>query len=157
MFGQLKKVLLMEGTDPAPGNTGNQNKRIKMATAALFIEIAKADGNFSEDERKRIIDIMKSGYNLDEEYIEELMALSEEKVNESISIYEFASIINENFNNNEKTELMTNLWRVIYQDGRLDMNEDRLIKIIGATLNLDHKEIINSKLLAKHETDQNKE
>jgi uncharacterized tellurite resistance protein B-like protein len=46
---------------------------------------------------------------------------------------------------------MTNLWKLIYTDGRLEKHEDRLIKIIGSTLNLDHKDIINAKLLVKQE------
>jgi len=83
---------------------------------------------------------------------EELTKLAiEQKVNDSISVYEFSSIINESFTNQEKFELMKNLWRVIYEDGKLDSHEDQLIKIIGSTLNLEHKDIIGAKLFVKQE------
>jgi len=94
---------------------------------------------------------MKKEFNLDDELVGELLELSEQKVSDSISVYEFSTIINETFNQEEKIELMKNLWRVIYEDGNLDSHEDRLIKIIGSTLNLEHKDIIGTKLFVKQE------
>ena len=119
-----------------------------------MIEIAKADGNFSDDERKRIIDFMKNDYNLDDECVNDLIELSEHRVEESISVYEFSSILNETFSRAEKLELMKNLWRIVYEDGKLDSHEDQLIKIIGSTLNLEHKDIIGAKLLVKQELEK---
>lgn len=153
MFEYLRKVL---STDQASEklNTNFYNAEInkyQIATAALLIEIAKADGDFSEDERKRILEIMKNNFDLDDECVAELIELSEHKVEESISVYEFSSILNETFAREEKLELIRNLWRIIYEDGKLDSHEDQMIKIIGSTLNLEHKDIIDAKLLVKQE------
>lgn len=125
--------------------------KIHVATSALLIEIAKADGDFSDEERKRIIVLMKDEFDLDDECVNELLELSEQKVRDSISVYEFSSVINENFTQQEKLDLLKNLWRVVYEDGKLDSHEDRLIKIIGSTLNLDHKDVIGAKLFVKEE------
>ncbi|NUM62358.1 MAG: TerB family tellurite resistance protein, partial [Ignavibacteriaceae bacterium] len=73
------------------------------------------------------------------------------KVKDSISVYEFTSVINEAFSQSEKLELIKNLWRIIYEDGKLDSYEDRLIKIIGSTMNIEHKDIIAAKLFVKQE------
>jgi len=153
MFEYLKKVLTPDdsSTKLKTNSANTKSKKYQVATAALLIEIAKSDGNFSDDERKRIIDFMKNDYDLDDECVTELIELSEHKVEESISIYEFSSILNETFNRLEKLELMKNLWRIIYQDGKLDSHEDQLIKIIGSTLNLEHQDIIGTKLFVKQE------
>ncbi|MGB5289704.1 MAG: TerB family tellurite resistance protein [Ignavibacteriaceae bacterium] len=159
MFEYLRKVLLTE-KDEHPGINSNQptressSKKLQVATAALLVEIAKADGDFSDDERKRIIDLMKAEFNLDDECVNELLNLSEQKVKDSISVYEFTSVINESFNQQEKLELIKNLWRIIYQDGKLDSHEDRLIKIIGSTMNLEHRDVIGAKLFVKEEMGQ---
>ena len=156
MFEYLRKVLSAEKyeqitqlqkaeTHKFPG------KKYQVATAALLVEIAKADGDFSEDERKRIINLMKKDFDLDDECVDELMELSEQKVRDSISVYEFTSVINETFSQSEKLELLKNLWRIIYEDGKLDSHEDRLIKIIGSTMNIEHKDIIAAKLFVKQE------
>jgi uncharacterized tellurite resistance protein B-like protein len=156
MFEYLKRVLVPDGNqnradDPITTPSKSSAKRYQVATAALLIEIAKADGNFSEDEKNRIIELMKNEFDLDDKLVSELFKLSAEKVKESISVYEFSSVINESFTRVEKIELMKNLWRVIYEDGKLDSHEDRLIKIIGSTLNLEHKDVIGTKLFVKQE------
>lgn len=129
----------------------NEERKVQIATCALFVEMAKADSDFSAEERNKIIKIMKDFFNLEEEYVNELLELSEQKVKESISIYEFTSIINDRFSGEEKFELLKNLWRLIYLDGNIDRYEDRLIKKIGGTINVDHKFIIGAKLLVKEE------
>ena len=115
-YYDLKKVLTPDdsSTKLITNSANTKSKKYQVATAALLIEIAKSDGNFSDDERKRIIDFMKNDYDLDDECVTELIELSEHKVEESISIYEFSSILNETFNRLEKLELMKNLWRIIY-------------------------------------------
>ncbi len=156
MFEYLRKVLSPEqdkqiSKEVETSSQKTISKKYQVATAALFIEIAKADGDFSDDESKRIIELMKNDYELDDECVNELFALSKQKVKDSISIYEFSSIINESFTQHEKLGLIKNLWRIIYEDGKLDSHEDRLIKIIGSTMNIEHKDIIAAKLFVKKE------
>jgi uncharacterized tellurite resistance protein B-like protein len=156
MFEYLRRVLSPEQDEQISKEVKTSfpktiSKKYQVATAALLIEIAKADGDFSADERKRIIDLMKNDFDLEDECVNELLALSEQKVKDSVSIYEFSSVINENFSQQEKFELIKNLWRIIYEDGKLDSHEDRLIKIIGSTMNLEHKEVIGAKLFVKQE------
>ena len=153
MFEYLRKVLLSEQTprELEISSSNTSSNKYQVATAALLIEIAKADGDFSDDERNRIFDLMKNDFELDDECVNELLELSEQKVKDSISVYEFSSVINESFTQQEKFELMKNLWRIIYEDGKLDSHEDRLIKIIGSTLYLEHKDVIGAKLFVKHE------
>jgi len=156
MFEYLRRVLSPEqdeqiSKDSETSSQKTISKKYQVATAALLVEVAKADGDFSKDERKRIIALMKSDFDLDNECVNELLALSEQKVKDSVSVYEFSSVINESFTQQEKLDLIKNLWRIIYEDGKLDSHEDRLIKIIGSTMNIEHKNIINAKLFVKQE------
>ena len=159
MFDYLKRILKQEpekqndtNIEPAvtPEHESNENK-IQVATAALYVEIAAADGDFSEDEREKIVFAVKENFNLSEQCVNELIELSEETVKKSVSVYEFTSVLNHHLSRDEKLQLLRNLWKLVYTDGRLDKYEDRLIKIIGSTLNLDHKDIIGSKLAVKQD------
>lgn len=155
MLNYLRKIISPEKDEPHVGRTDNHDKKesgkLEVATAALFVEMAKADGEFTEDERKKIIKVMKNTFELDDDCVQDLIELSEEKIKESISLYEFTSIINEKFSIDEKFALMKNLWKLIYIDEKLNMYEDHLAKKIGGMLNLDRQKIIEAKLIVKDE------
>lgn len=159
MLEYLKKIFSTNNTNNS-GKTSNslenQNKKIQVAACALFIEMAKADGEYSKSEREFIISEMEKVFNLDKECVDDLMRFAEQKIKESVSIYEFSEIINTTFSQEQKFELIKSLWKLIYQDKRLDAYEDQLIKRIAGTLNIEHKKIIEAKLLVKNEMGINK-
>lgn len=149
MIKYLKEIFKqpLEKLEPA-----NESKKLQIATCALLIEMADSDSEFTDAERKKIIKVMQKTFNLEKEYVDELIELSEESVRKSISIYEFTTTINENFSKDEKFELLKNLWRLVYIDETLNMHEDHLIKKIGNTLNMDHRDVIAAKLMVKEES-----
>ncbi len=100
---------------------------------------------------------MREKFNLETEYINELLELAERKLKDTISLYEFTTVINEKFSLEEKFELLLNLWRLIYVDERLDNYEDHLIKLIGGMLNVEHRYIIAAKLMVKEEISSGKD
>lgn len=155
MLEYLRKLFSDNETVETPNvgkpDSDKNNKKVEVAACALFIEMAKADGVFTDEERNFIISEMKSTFYLDDDYVDDLIHLAEQKVKESVSLYEFTGVINTTFTNGEKNKLMESLWKLIYKDKKLNAYEDHLIKKIGATINIELKEIINAKLLVKEQ------
>jgi len=156
MLDYLRKLLTNESNQESLKTSDvvervDHTKQLQIATAALFIEMAKADGEFTEEERENVIKSLQKQFNINAVYVNELMELSKLKLKDSISLYEFSNIVNENFTNEDKNTLLKNLWRLIYTDKKLDKYEDQLIKIIGGMLKMEHKRIINAKLLIRQE------
>jgi uncharacterized tellurite resistance protein B-like protein len=161
MLNYLKKIFNLPETTGVQEYRDNryykidENKKLQVATCTLFIEMAKADDNFTEKERDKIISIMKSTFDLEDECVNDLIELAEKRLETDDSIYDFTNLINDNFDNGQKFELLKNLWRLIYIDKKLDMYEDHLIKKIGGLLNMGHEDIIGTKLLVKEELGNN--
>ncbi len=155
MFEYLRKIFADNQTpinqSPVNSSSESKNQKIEIAACALFIEIAKADGEFTDEERKFIVSEMKSTFNLDDGYVNDLILLAEQRVKESVSLYEFTGVINTTFTFEEKIELIESLWKLIYKDEKLNQYEDHLIKRIAATINIEHKQIINAKLWVKEQ------
>lgn len=155
MLDYLRRVFSENQSDTVQSdsntNVNGRSKKIEIAACALFIETAKADGDFTDDERTIIISEMKSTFNLDDDYVNDLLMLAEERIKESVSLYEFTGVINSTFSHEEKIELIESLWRLIYKDQKLNQYEDHLIKRIAATINIEHKQIINAKLWVKQQ------
>ena len=155
MFEYLKKILSNESNEALKekntARSDHHEKQLQIATAAIFIEMAKADGEFSDDEREHIVVSLKNRFGLEDECVHDLIELSHTELKDSVSLYEFSGVINENFTFEDKYELLKNLWRLIYTDKTLDKYEDHLIKMIGGMLQMEHKKIINAKLLIRKE------
>ncbi len=155
MLEYLRKIFADNQTainqNPVNSSSERRNQKIDIAACALFIEIAKADGQFTDEERKFIISEMKSTFSLDDRYVNDLILLAEQRVKESVSLYEFSGVINTTFTFKEKIELIESLWKLIYKDEKLNQYEDHLIKRIAATINVEHKQIINAKLWVKEQ------
>jgi uncharacterized tellurite resistance protein B-like protein len=152
MFETFKKILTTaENGNGTVHHINDGRRKLEIATCTLFIEVAKADSNFTPEERDKIISYMKSEFGLDNEHVEGLIDLAERNINENDSIYEYTIIINDNFSNDEKYELLKKLWRLIFADNKLDMYEEHIIKKIGGLINMEHRDIIASKLEVKEE------
>jgi len=154
MFDHLRKIF-GGVTSPQVENRNREDNseknKVQIATCAIFLEMAKSDDNFTEEESKQIVSVMQRTFDLEKEYVDELIDLAKSRLVQSISIYEFTGIINTNFTSDEKFELMKNLWRLIYTDQKLDKYEDQLVKRLGTMLHLEHKDVIAAKLMVKEE------
>jgi uncharacterized tellurite resistance protein B-like protein len=156
MLDYIRKILSADSNAETSDVAGSfervdHQKQLQVATATLFIEMARADGVFSVEEREQVISSLQKQFGLEAEYVNDLVELSKTKLLDSVGLYEFSSIINEHFSNDDKLELLKNLWRLIYTDKKLDKYEDRLIKIIGGMINIEHKQIINMKMFVRDE------
>jgi uncharacterized tellurite resistance protein B-like protein len=143
------KEMFQSGNCSYNENIFTDEKRIQIAATTLFIEIAKADSDFSAIEYEKIIELIKNLFSLDNQQVEELISLADEWIKKSISLYEFTAIINKHFTQDEKYELVKNLWKIVYTDNVLDKYEEHLIRIISNNLRLSHRDMIAAKLEAK--------
>jgi uncharacterized tellurite resistance protein B-like protein len=123
--------------------------RIQLATCVLLVEIAHSDDHFSEEEEERIIKILKADFDLSDEYAAELLELAHEERKESVDMWRFTNVIDNNYTSEEKERVMESLWKVIYADERLDAMEDHIVHRLAKLLNLTHKQLINAKIKAK--------
>ncbi|RJP62337.1 MAG: TerB family tellurite resistance protein [Ignavibacteriales bacterium] len=158
MFELLREILFgKSGDDRRFGSLEkNEDLKVQIATCALFLEIAKADGEISEQEMLKLVEIMKSTFEIEDEFIEELIELTKADLKKSVSIYEFTSKINETFTQEEKNKILVDLWRLIYVDESLDKYEDFMIKKIAGNLKFEHYQIIEAKLFVKEEMKKNR-
>ncbi len=133
---------------PASSGQGEEiaGRRLQIAACALLIEMARMDGEFSDKERERNVEILKGEFSLADGTVEEIIALSERELKASTDLWQFTKLINDSFTPEEKTRLMEMVWKVVYADGFLDKHEDYLAKKLTRLLNLRHREVVEAKL-----------
>jgi uncharacterized tellurite resistance protein B-like protein len=121
-----------------------------VATCALLVEIARIDDAFTPEEMETIISILKEKYNLSTESADALIVEAEKQLDESVDLWQFAKLINENYSNQEKMEIIETLWRVVYVDGKMDKYEHYLMSKLQHLLRVSHNQLIDAKLKVKY-------
>jgi uncharacterized tellurite resistance protein B-like protein len=120
--------------------------RIQIATCVILLEVAKFDFDFSTIEKETTKAILKHEFDISEEAIEDLMKISEAKREDSVDIWEFTNVINQNFSREEKIKIIEAAWKIIYADDELDKYEDHYVHVLADLLRLRHDELIDAKL-----------
>lgn len=128
----------------------DNSDRISMATCALLLEIAHADSEFSDDEKDKIINILENKFNLSGSDAQSLIELAELERKESLDLWQFTNLINQNFTREEKIRVLEVLWSVVYADGKVDMHEEYLMRKLSFLLNIDHSDMIDTKIRARN-------
>jgi uncharacterized tellurite resistance protein B-like protein len=123
---------------------------IRVATCALFVEIARIDERFSQTEMEAILSILQEKYGLSREYADALITEAEKELEESVDLWQFANLINENYSNEEKIEIIETLWRIVYLDGKMDQHEHYLMNKLKNLLRLSQDQLIDAKLKVLH-------
>jgi uncharacterized tellurite resistance protein B-like protein len=121
----------------------------KLATAALLIEISRADFEVADEEKLAIEQALRGSFGISDEETREIIALAEQEVRESISLYEFTRLVDEGFTPEQKRHIVGLLWQVAFSDDRLEEREEYLIRKIAKLLHVPHADFIDEKLKAK--------
>lgn len=129
---------------------GRQDHDIRVATCALLVEMAGIDKRFTQAEMETILSILKEKYGLSREHADALVAEADKALDESVDLWQFARLINENYSNEEKIEIIETLWKIVYVDGKMDRYEHYLMNKLATLLRLSHEQLIDAKLKVLH-------
>jgi uncharacterized tellurite resistance protein B-like protein len=137
-------------TDANEKDSGASSEHnIRVATCALFLELACIDEKFTPAETQGILGILKERYGLSTEHANALMAEADREREESVDLWQFANLINQNYTNEEKIEVIETLWEIVYIDSHMNKYERYLMNKLGNLLRLEHRQLIDAKLKAK--------
>ncbi len=121
-----------------------------ISATVILLSVAKADEIIEKKELAAIKLILADFFALDSNdkinnYIDK--ALTE--LENSIDIFEFGKSLNSFWNYQDKIDFICCAFEVSYSDGELHYIEEHTIKKIATILNVNHEDLINSKIEMK--------
>ena len=150
MLNRMKRFFGKARVEETESKGSSADHDIRVATCALLVEIARIDETFSQDELKMLLSILKDKYGLSREHAEDLISEAENELENSLDLWQFARMINENYSNQEKIEIIETLWRIVFVDGKMDQHEHYLMNKLKNLLRLSHNQLIDAKLKVLH-------
>jgi len=122
---------------------------IELATAALLVEVVRIDRETSPAEREAVLRAVHEKFGLSGAEADELLRLAEEEVRHATDYYQFTSLINRRFTQEQKQRVIELMWRVAYADAELSAHELHLMRKIAGLLHVPDDAYIAAKLRSK--------
>jgi len=119
---------------------------MRIATAALLIEMMRADSEITESEWKTIAKTLQSNFGLSEEEINATTKFAEEEIRKATVYFEFTSVIKSGVAYDQKVKVVEHLWEVAFCDSALDKYEEHMVRKIANLIHVSHKDFIDAKL-----------
>jgi uncharacterized tellurite resistance protein B-like protein len=150
MFTKLQNFFNQYLNDKAEA-TIPLERRLHMATAALMVEMLHADEQVTEQEEAKLQQLLKQRFNLDTVEIEALIDLANNEKHEATDYYQFTSLLNEHYSQQQKIDLVEDLWKLAYADHELDKYEEHLLRRLAELLHVPHTDFMRTKHKAMKE------
>ena len=106
MIGRLKKIFAKGAKYSAEAADRHPDHDIQVAVCALFVEIGRIDDTFTPAELDSVLDILKTKYGLSAEDADALVEEATRELDDSLDLWQFAKMINANYSNAEKMEIV---------------------------------------------------
>jgi len=129
-----EKVSKALAADSVETTAEEREETIRMATAVLMTEIARADYEYDESEFDLLLGLITRHFQISPEEAAELANEANEAAEDYVALHSFTQLLNKNLTDKEKERIVFLLWQIAYADGRLDKYEDSLVLKISELL-----------------------
>ena len=142
----LKKQveLLLSGKDSQDAEA-DRARGIRLATATLMAEVARADRVLDTRELAALSDSLQRHFSLSDDETRMIVDEGLAEAEHAVSLQGFTRPLHEALSDDEKSRIVDMLWRVAAADGELVKHEDALITKIGALLYVPRSEVLRLK------------
>jgi uncharacterized tellurite resistance protein B-like protein len=124
------------------GGAESREHAVRVATALLLIEVARADYDEALKEDEAVAELLRDFFELSEEEVSVLMDEARAESDYAVSLQAFTRQLHENLTVEEKHRVVEMLWRVALADRRLDKYEDYLVRKVADLLYVSHGDLI---------------
>ena len=137
MIELLRTLLFSESPNTDPSLDLGE---VEVVAAALLVEVASIDGDYSEFEQQTILGLLSKKFDMDRRSVRLVMEEAKIKIDTSVDLFSLTNKINKAFDSDGRVQLMEMLWEVIYADGILEDFEANLMRRLAGLLYVSDRE-----------------
>jgi uncharacterized tellurite resistance protein B-like protein len=122
-----------------------QHDPLRLATAAILLDIAYADGDFTPAEDGDVAGFLTQKFALTQDDARELLEAAEEIRLKTVDHFALTHYVRKNASLPDRIEIVKTMWRLVYSDGTLTDYEGYLVRKLADLLGLEHHVMIDAK------------
>ncbi len=123
----------------------NPSFEIELTAAVLAYEIARSDGDVSSEELSVLMEEIEIIADKVGKEKSEIYKIVESYSQDSVSFYEFIEDMNSSYSKDQKLSLIKFLWKTAFADGKLDVDEERLVRRVADLIKIKHLDVLKLK------------
>ena len=144
------RALFGSGTRPAPdADSSHKVDPLHLAACVLLLDIAWADGEFVDEERTHLEEILTRHFGLEEQEANSLLQLAERERKSAIDHFSFTSVVKQNYDMGQRILLAEAMWGLVLSDGSISQHEHYLARKIANFLDLEPAYLARAKQAAE--------
>lgn len=120
-----------EGDEPYPAADP------KLSVVAILVHIIAVDGVVTDDEKRRLREVIATHYGLDPQETEKLVEEAARREDDAVDLYSFTSVLKRELDAQERLDVVALMWEMVYADGEVSEFEDnvvwRVAELIGVS------------------------
>ncbi|HEX7965620.1 MAG TPA: TerB family tellurite resistance protein [Gammaproteobacteria bacterium] len=151
MFSSLVSFL-EQRFGPGGGSAPVPRDELRIAVAALLVEMVRADFDEGGEELTRARALLTHRYGLDAQDAERLLDAARREADHTVSLFRFTHLVNQHLEMPDKLTLMSMLWEVAYADGSLDKHEDALMHKLADLMYVPLRDLMRLKEAAREKS-----
>ena len=110
---------------------------LHLAACVLLLDVAYADGTFTDDERRHLEETAGRHFALSVESVHALIVEAERERSQAIDHFRYTSLLRQQFDVGQKMVLAEVMWGLVLADGAVDDHEHYLTRKISNLLELE--------------------
>jgi uncharacterized tellurite resistance protein B-like protein len=104
-----------------------RGEELRLAAAALLVHAGVIDGNFDNDERRKLHVLLQERFDLGDDEARRLIRHAEDREREAVDLYRFTSILCAELDQDGRKRIIEMLWEVVMADGVVHEFESNLV------------------------------
>jgi uncharacterized tellurite resistance protein B-like protein len=123
----------------------HSESKVRVALAALLVEMARADFDQTEEENAEISGLLAAHFAISKDEALELLNEANVATDNAVSLYDFVRTLHTTLSAAERLKIIELLWQVALADNSLDRYEDHLVKKIADLLYVPASDVLRIK------------
>jgi uncharacterized tellurite resistance protein B-like protein len=137
LIDSIKRLLRRDKDESPVADSDPTVDQLHLAACVLLLDIAHADGEFSDAERAHLESVLERHFSLPPEAGRELMVLADQERRNAVDHFKFTAQLQSSFDTGQKMVLAEIMWGLVLADGQVTEHEHYLTRKISNLLELE--------------------
>ncbi|MDF1780660.1 MAG: TerB family tellurite resistance protein [Alcanivoracaceae bacterium] len=124
----------------------SEEQQARIASVALMYEVMRVDGDKKTAEQDALQKKLALRWQLEGAEAQSLIQRARKQAEEAVDYFQLVHVLREKYNADERRQLITDMWTIAQADGRIDPEEEHIIRKIADLMYVSHSDFIRGKL-----------